>query len=132
MDIHKWITNTTNGDPIKEVARRIERPFTTVRRQLVDVEPAPETVVAIARAYDASPIDGLVTLGLIDVDEASRPAVEAVLRSAKDDQLVAEIYRRLQEAATDESGTDATIHFFPEKAPHAADTSGIIEEPEHP
>lgn len=133
MDIQQWVANATGDASGREIAAKIGWTASTVNRQLSKDAPDPELVVAIARKYSASVLDGLIAHGLIKPDELNSRVIVSSISDATDAELVAEIYRRLQEGSA--TGTDS-VHdvtdLFPEQEPHAAERSDLPDDPDHP
>lgn len=101
MDIHAWISATTSGASGRQIAAASGISNATIAYQLKSgVQPA--TVVAIARAYGASPLSGLVALGLITEEEAAAGNIEEALRKVTDVALADEILRRIAEGGVGE------------------------------
>ena len=70
MDMSAWMARVTTDLPTV-IARRIGMSTSTFHSQINrDTGLKPETVVMIARAYGADPLEGLVALGLITPEEA--------------------------------------------------------------
>lgn len=94
-----WIDAISAGSSLRQVAITAHLPAPTIARQVRENTLSPENVVAIARAYDASPLDGLVATGLLRRDEVGTAGILDALRAASDEQLVEEVSRRLHDAA---------------------------------
>ncbi|RJO79327.1 hypothetical protein D5S18_03070 [Nocardia panacis] len=111
----RWKDAISGGDSDRGIGRRLGMDNTKVARHLYSVPPVAETVILLARAYGADPLEGLVEAGLLTADEASAIRVPRALRLATSLQLAAEIYRRELESAgeaddpfDDASGTSQT------------------------
>jgi hypothetical protein len=96
--LQEWLALTSSGDAQNETARRAGIPQATYSRQITRGVLTPENVVAIARAYRVSPIDGLVAIGLIRDSDITQVSVRKALLEASDDDLVEETWRRLKDA----------------------------------
>lgn len=101
MSINRWIEKIAGTDVRRRIAAHVGMEQSTLNRQMASGEPAPETVVRIARAYGASPVEGLTILGLINESEVQRAAAMAALESASDQDIVAEVLRRLESTQQD-------------------------------
>ena len=99
MDAVTWMSAVTDGDSINAVANRTGMIQTTLNRQVRGGALTPETVVAIARAYGAPVLPGLVACGLITEAEAAlkerASEVEEVLATATDRQIINSVLARL-------------------------------------
>ena len=93
--IMTWYSTTTNGDTTNAVALKSGLVGSTLSRQLKADTLAPESVVAIARAYRADPIEGLVIAGLITEDDVRRHGADVLLESLDDRVLANEVWRRM-------------------------------------
>lgn len=91
-----WLAETAGDASTNEIARNAGVTVSTLHRQRTSGNYSPDTVARIARAYGVSVIDALVTLGLIHPDDIATGQVIDGLREATDQQLVAEIARRLE------------------------------------
>ena len=94
-----WLAEVAPGVSENEVARRVGLVQSTLSRQLRADAVPPENVVAIAREYGASPVSGLVAIGLIAEDEVRRAAGMVGIEDVTDEDLVAEVLRRIQTAS---------------------------------
>jgi len=91
----RWIARTCRGDSLRKIARRTGLSEATLsRRTRADALPI-ESVVAIAREYEAPILDALVENGFLEGRDIAGDRVERVLRAASDDQLLKEIRRRI-------------------------------------
>lgn len=122
MKAHEWVARVTGSASGREIAARLDRPVSTVNRQLSSETPDASLIVAIARTYGASVVDGLLSIGLVEPGDLKSRVIIATLTSATDEELVAEIYRRLQEP--DGPHHDAAI-MFPEQRPHDAEEQSL-------
>jgi transcriptional regulator with XRE-family HTH domain len=116
MSASKWVERVSGGDSGRQVAARAGIVQATLSRQLLNDNLTPENVVAIARAYKVPVLEGLVAIGLIrESDIASMSAREA-LRGATDEDLTAEVLRRIREGSAAAPLTEpisASVHAFP-------------------
>lgn len=95
MASNSWFEVVTGGDSVNLVSQKAGIAQTTLNRQVKQGCLSPEVVVAVARAYNADAIAGLVGLGLISEDDVRFHAVVAGLSAATDAELAAEVVRRL-------------------------------------
>jgi len=107
-DMRPWIATFTD-DPIIAIAERIGATQGNLNRQVNGTTNIPsETVVKIARAYDANPLPGLVEIGLIEPGDIRRSeqsiSEREVLLQVSDEALVVEIRRRLGLSARSPEG----------------------------
>ena len=93
----QYIATIAATDSLRPVALKANMEPSTLGRQL-DGTLKVETVVAIARAYDAPLLHAFVAAGFISQDEANDAAALSTLTSASDRQLAEEILRRVIEA----------------------------------
>jgi AraC-like DNA-binding protein len=93
--ISEWINATRASDSIRAVSKRAGLSTSTLARQIQDDTVTPETVVAIARAYDGNLLAGLVAAGLITEVEAHRAAQRMALHEADERDLIRELARRV-------------------------------------
>ena len=93
-----WYDDLTNHAPRKAAAERAGLPVSSLNLQYSRGEFRPETVIALARAYRASPVQALAATGLIEEDEAAPIGAAEVLRLATDQQLLEEVMRRIRRA----------------------------------
>lgn len=97
MNSLQWLAQTTNDDTTNSVATRSGVTGSTLSRQVAKGTLSPETVVAIARAYHAPVLPGLVACGLITADEARVIApMGTLLTDATDEALLDEVLRRIR------------------------------------
>ncbi|MGQ4544574.1 hypothetical protein ACUH97_08170 [Dermabacteraceae bacterium P13088] len=99
--IKQWISKVTGEASMAAVAKEIGYAKATYSRQLQKNAILPETVVAIARSYKASPLEGLMLLGLLNEDDLVEFRSVASLESATDEELAGEILRRLNATSRD-------------------------------
>jgi hypothetical protein len=115
MNIQEWIESVA-GTTLRQVALATEIPVPTLARQVREQAVTPETVVRIARKYDASPLGGFVAIGLITDTEANAMSVAEALGRATDLELATEAVRRIEAgiaggAITDEA--DSVVATLP-------------------
>ena len=93
--ILEWYTATTGNDTVNAVATKANVNQPTLARQLKQGRIGHRLIVAIARAYDADPIDGLVASGLITAEDLRKRGVRAMITDLTDRELTDEVWRRL-------------------------------------
>lgn len=94
--VRAWYSGTVGKDSINAVAARAGIPQASLNRQVGAWSISAENVVAIARAYGVSVLDGLVAQGLITATDILNTRALDALQDATDNQLVDEIARRLE------------------------------------
>lgn len=104
MDIREWYEKVTNGDSGNQVAEKAGISQSTLSRQVNSGRFSAEVVVAVARRYGASPIRGLIILGLVTREEFEKEIRAVQLSEYTDGEIVEEVARRLVHLP--ESGTD--------------------------
>lgn len=101
MNSVAWMWDIAHGDTRNAVAERAGIVQSTLNRQIDKGELKPEMVVAIARAYGAPILPGLVACGLITEQEAAIKArsdsILEALAKAEDADLVREVLRRIED-----------------------------------
>ena len=106
QEIMKWMQSTTDGQTVNAIAERSGLVGSTLSRQVKSGALTPETVVAVARAYHADPIEALLILGLITKDDVRRHGARALLESLSDRQLSDEVWSRLSRGSASSDLTD--------------------------
>ena len=96
MNSIQWMRKITNGDDVSTIARKTGTPRRTLYRQVERGELSVDNVLLIAKSYKANPIHALVELGFIDAHWTNTPSTKTVLKTASEDELCAEILRRLK------------------------------------
>lgn len=92
-----WLRSTTNGASLRAIAASIGSagsPSSLQRWVNEEVRPPAEAVVAIARAYGADPLLGLVAAGYLDENDLAQNRTVAAVRDASTLQLTEELMRR--------------------------------------
>ncbi len=92
------------GATVNAVAERAGVVQTTLNRQVKAGALSHETVVALARAYRADVLDGLVASGLITHEDIKAHAVQTALGAASDVDLASEIMKRAERGSPTLSG----------------------------
>lgn len=94
MNFEHWLDELIGTDTRATAARKTDYSQSTITRQLSRGHLRPETVISLCRAYDRSPIQGLIETGYIFEHEVDGPAVSAALAQATNQQILDEILRR--------------------------------------
>lgn len=135
MDHREWIARvagtTTWGLSVNAVAETAGLVQSTLSRRLAGEGLSAEQVIAIARAYRADVIDALVELGFMTEEDLVRPAAAATLADASDEEIVAEVGRRILAGRASDaydrpvimSAVPANLDDIPDEESLAADTS---------
>lgn len=90
---HEWVRKATNNATQDQIARKLGVSRTTLARRNkkgADVD----TVIAIATAYNADPIEGLIAAQKIRPDQINTNTLQHLARRTPTHVLVAELYRR--------------------------------------
>ena len=98
MTSMEWYRRVVGDATVNAVAARAGVVQTTLNRQVKVGRLAPETAVAIARAYGVDVIDGLLACGLLTEEDVRRHGIVPVLEDATDDEIAEEVMRRLRDA----------------------------------
>lgn len=138
MNFETWLTDLIGEDTRATASKKADYAQSTISRQLSRGYLRPETVIALCRAYDRSPVAGLIETGYINDYELHGPDVEVALREATNEQLLDEIMRRSDPQARylfGNEGDEETIglapHLTPVSEPPASlhdDDDGIVRE----
>lgn len=95
MDAITWYRETVGDDSENFVARKAGLSQSTLNRQLSRVALAPDTMVAVARAYNRDALDALIIHGLITEEDIRAHYVRTGLLQATDLEISQEVSRRL-------------------------------------
>lgn len=119
MDHKEWIARvagtTTWELSVNAVAETSGLVQSTLSRRLAGEGLSAEQVIAIARAYRADVIDALIELGFVTEEDLVRPAAAATLADASDEEIVAEVGRRiLAGSASDAYDRPVTMSAVPD------------------
>lgn len=123
MTHETWLAELIGTDSMRTASQKTDYAQTTISRQLSRGHLSPEMVIALCRAYDRSPVAGLIETGYINDYELHGPDVEVALREATNEQLLDEIMRRSDPQARylfGNEGDEDTIGL----APHLTPVSG--------
>ncbi|AYF77994.1 hypothetical protein D7D52_33935 [Nocardia yunnanensis] len=93
-----WVEELTGGDSTRAMAVATGIPQATLARHLTQPTPPVETLIEIARAYNANPVEVQVIAGIITEAEAQRAGSGSAIREATTRQLLTELLRRDKEA----------------------------------
>ena len=92
MKTKAWLEALINPDSQRTAASKAGIPASTLSRQQEHLPP--EMVIALCRAYDRSPVQGLVETGYINEYEVQGVDLAIALHDATNEQLLNEIMRR--------------------------------------
>lgn len=99
MDTKEWLENVTtrpgNAISVNAISRRSGIAQATLNRHVNASMLTADEVIAIARAYDYPVVQGLLDLGHVTMEEARTATTRATLADLTDEDLSAEILRRL-------------------------------------
>lgn len=84
IDHKLWFNTVTNNASVREAAGKCDIPIRTLNEQLNRRIFPEKTVIALARAYDLSPVDALVRTGHLTEEEAGSREEDASPDSADD------------------------------------------------
>lgn len=88
-----WIAATTADASHRTIARELGLPNTAVSRWVREGRAPADRIVAIARAYNVSPLPGLEAAGILDEGEAGPR--ERTIRDFSDRDMLEELLRRV-------------------------------------
>ena len=116
MSTHEqWVQDVTAGASRRQVSSAIGMPQSTYNRQANAGRFDAETIIAIARAYGAHPVESLTKLEFLTVDEAAPMSLADAARLLTDQQLIRELARRV------DADDDAWSGTFDDVVDHADD-----------
>lgn len=95
--LKQWIDELTGGESTRAIAAVTGIPQATLARHLALETPPVETLIDIARAYNANPVEVQVVAGIITDAEAQRAGSGSAIRQASTRQLLTELLRRDKE-----------------------------------
>ncbi len=98
MDKTQWLNSATHNASAEGISETAKIPRATVFRRKRDMSFTAEEVIAIARAYHANPLTGLVAFGYLTEQEAGMPVdvEQSALEAASAKTLLEELTRRLE------------------------------------
>ncbi|MDY5840089.1 MAG: DNA-binding protein [Corynebacterium camporealensis] len=120
MNFETWLDELIGADTRAVASKKSNYAQSTISRQLSRGHLRPETVIALCRAYDRSPVKGLVETGYINDYEIHGPDIEVALKEATNEQLLDEIMRRSDPQARylfGNDGNDDAIGLAPHLTP---------------
>lgn len=128
MTEHKeWFEKLTQNASGRAAADLADISPATMNRQLARNALSAETVIALARAYGRSPVRALLETGYLLPEETGMPSPEELLQSLTDQQVIADVARRIDSEPAHWLGTfdevvarEATPHLTPVSDPHAS------------
>lgn len=116
----QWLIKLIGSDSMRVAAKKCKYAQTTISRQLSRGYLGPEMVIALCRAYDRSPVAGLLETEYIKEWEIHGPDVDISLREATNEQILNEIMRRSDPQARylfgnagGDDAIDLDAHLFP-------------------
>lgn len=100
MSINDWFEKITGGESYNAVAKKAGG------AGIIHMAPTPRSTlrknaVAIARAYGRPAIEPLIIMGLLTDDDIKAIKSQDALRDASDDELMAELGRRIKASSED-------------------------------
>lgn len=112
MDIGTWLDHLIGDDSRRNAAKKIGLDNSTISRQLSRHHTlSPEVVIALCRAYDYPPVDGLVETGHLKDHEVKGVGVKAALKYATNKDLHDEMIDRVDPDATGNFDIEAVEYF---------------------
>ena len=90
----EWLLELIGTDSMRTAAQKTQYAQTTISRQLSRGNLSPEMVIALCRAYDRSPVQGLIETEYINDYEVEGPDVAIALDKATNQQLLDQIMKR--------------------------------------
>jgi hypothetical protein len=101
-ELEEWLAEVVGDASSREMGTRLDINHATVARHLAeDIPPAP-TLIGLARAYDANPVDALIAAGWITTDEVQGAGGGPGMRQASETSLLLELLRRSKKRDADE------------------------------
>lgn len=113
----KWLEDVTGGDSVRAVARVSGIPSRTVADQVKKGRFSPESVIAIAVGYARHPVTALVDCGYLPEQFALTADPVAALRQASDDDIAAEVLRRMK-LGGNHAALTTPVDELPAPSPH--------------
>lgn len=135
---YEWFKTTTRGDSIRGAAEVARVSNATLTRQLNNQQLSFDMAIAVARAYDSSVLAALVANGHITSSEAGVDAADTALQAASDEQLVAEVERRIKGSSrsafdrriSDPPASDQGVADIADRRRKKTDVGGSVEDRE--
>lgn len=94
MNVNEWLIDLKGEDSMRAASQKSGYAQTTLQRQIDKGSLSPEMVIALCRAYDHSPVQGLIETGYINEYEVEGVDLAIALHDATNEQLLNEIMRR--------------------------------------
>lgn len=94
MNVNEWLIDLKGEDSMRAASQKSGYAQTTLQRQIDKGSLSPEMVISLCRAYDRSPVQGLVETGYINEYEVQGVDLAIALHDATNEQLLNEIMRR--------------------------------------
>lgn len=94
MNFEQWLDDLIGSESRANAAKRAGYAQSTISRQLSRKYLRPETVIALCRAFNRSPVQGLIETEYINDYEVQGPDVAIALSKATNQQLLDEIMKR--------------------------------------
>lgn len=91
----EWLELATGGDTQTQIGHKLGVSRATVARWSRRRVPDPNTVLALARAYKADPIRGLLSSGWLKASDLNNGGMRYVVSFAPTEVLVNELHTRL-------------------------------------
>lgn len=110
MSHEEWLAQLVAGDSQRTVAGKVGVQQSKISRQLANGKLNPELVIALARAYEVSPVDALVDTNYLATADIEGAGIAEALGYATNRQLLDEVRRRSKpDAVRLLRGGDGTI-----------------------
>ncbi|MBV7302915.1 hypothetical protein [Corynebacterium sp. TAE3-ERU2] len=121
MDTHeKWLHTLTGGASGRAAAQKAEISVATLNRQLKAGRLSAENVIALARAYNESPVQALAATGYLSSEEAIGVSLTTTAQMLSDKDLIRELARRVDSTPGVWQDTfDATVSSATEQPKHS-------------
>lgn len=135
MEHVRWFARVTNDASGLEASKRSGVTTSTLNRQLKNGHLSPESVIAIARAYDVSPVESLAVTGYLTTKEASGIEGEAMAQLLTDRQMIRDLARRINAdpaawfgtfGELEDDDTGASVSKLPERSTDPEDSVGPL------
>lgn len=95
MNMRDWILSLPGSPLPTQAATAAGIDISTISRQLKRNHISAENVIKLCKAFDKSPIDGLIETGYLSPTDAQEISISSALRDATNRQLAAEVTRRM-------------------------------------
>ena len=118
MTHNEWFARITGGASGAAAAAKAEIPVASLNRHLAAGQLTPAEVIALCRAYDTSPVEGLAATGHLTSEEATGVPADAIAELLSDQDLIRTLAYRVN--------TDPAVWFgtFGELAEGAEESQG--------